>query len=128
MNDYRYIYKKPFVRLTTDDVNIEFRKNKAFLEKAVQESKNEGYWPVVLTHHMPWIEGTSHPRYKGNPENVAFATNLSASKDMVQLWVAGHTHYNCRHSLAGYDLISNQRGYAPEIVKDYNKSLSILLK
>ncbi len=128
MNDYRYIYKRPYVRITTDDINTEFSANKRFLEGAIQEAKQEGYWPVILTHHMPWMKGTSHPRHDGNVENVAFATDLSASKDTIQLWVAGHTHYNCDHSLAGYRLISNQRGYASGMLDDYNKSLSLALQ
>ncbi len=127
LNDYRYIYKYPSIHITTDDINSIYETNRMFLEQAINQANIDGYWPVVLTHHMPWTKKTSHPRYDGSIEIVAFATNYKSSHDKIQLWVAGHTHFNCDHDLAGYRLISNQRGYPSSTIYKYNKAMSIAL-
>lgn len=129
MNDYRYIYARPGVLATTTYTSAEFENNKRFLETEIARAVESGYWPVILTHHMPWMEGTSHPMYDGSPGNAAFASNMRGSSDMIQLWAAGHTHYNFGHRLAGYELVSNQRGYDSEkaTVRTYKNDLSIVL-
>lgn len=124
LNDYRLIYSKPGVRMTPEDSRNEFQKNKAFLEDSVNQAITAGYWPVILTHHVPWMTGTSHPRHNGQPQTCAFATDLPASSDVIQLWAAGHTHYNFNHTLAGYPLVSNQRGYCNCLIRNYNMTFS----
>ncbi|OCH88535.1 hypothetical protein OBBRIDRAFT_83113 [Obba rivulosa] len=68
---------------------------------------------MVLTHHAPTIQGTSDPKYQGEPRSSAFATELSAkafwSKPLV-LWGFGHTHWSCDFERNGVRVYSNQRG------------------
>ncbi|KAJ3201686.1 hypothetical protein HDU82_007923 [Entophlyctis luteolus] len=111
ISDYHYIYHTPKKRITPDDTLAEFIKSKTFIESAISAAVLEGLWPVVLTHHVPWTVGTSDPCYNGDALNSAFSSSLPASCDQVQLWCCGHTHYNFRHTLAGYRLLSNQLGY-----------------
>ncbi|KAJ3378895.1 hypothetical protein HDU84_007222 [Entophlyctis sp. JEL0112] len=111
ISDYHYIYHTPKKRITPDDTLAEFIKSKTFIESAISAAVLEGLWPVVLTHHVPWTVGTSDPCYNGDALNSAFSSSLPASCDQVQLWCCGDTHYNFRHTLAGYRLLSNQLGY-----------------
>lgn len=128
MNDYRCIFRTPNVPVTVDDTNAEFVKNKAYLHGAIGKACTEGYWPVVLTHHVPCTTGTSHPRFDGKPENCAFASDIPASDAHIQLWVAGHTHFNFNHRLAGYQLVSNQFGYGDRGMSTYRPTMSIPLR
>jgi UDP-2,3-diacylglucosamine pyrophosphatase LpxH len=122
INDYRRIYSRPHVLYRIDDSNAEYEKNKKFLESAINEAVDHGFWPVVLTHHVPWIQGTSDPQYEGQAQTYAFATDFPGSSNHIQLWVAGHTHYNFHHQLAGYELISNQCGYPNDVSNGYDSA------
>lgn len=77
---------------------------------------------LVVTHHAPCVQGTSHPRHAENPWNSAFATDLlpleaggedAAPLSDVQCWVFGHTHFTTNFDRAGIRIVSNQRGYVP---------------
>ena len=71
---------------------------------------------IVVTHHAPSRNKTSHPMYAGCPLNCAFATDLDhLLKPPVCAWIYGHTHYsNTRVLENGVVLTSNQRGYIDE--------------
>ncbi|KAI0332972.1 Ser/Thr protein phosphatase protein [Cubamyces sp. BRFM 1775] len=70
---------------------------------------------VVMTHHAPTVEGTSDPRYAEGPTGSAFATELVGSevwrKEVVRVWMFGHTHWCCDFEREGVRVVSNQRGY-----------------
>ena len=126
IRDYRNIYKTPCNVITVDDTNAEYVKNKTFLESSIGQARSQGYWPVILTHHAPWLDGTIDPRYKRGPLTSAFATDLASSSSHIQLWAAGHTHYNFDTYAPGYRLISNQHGEGRPI-SGYQPKQCILL-
>ncbi|KAL1894925.1 hypothetical protein Sste5346_005612 [Sporothrix stenoceras] len=83
---------------------------------------------LVVTHHVPTVEGTSRPKYSESPWATAFATELILQDkeeekpwDGVAAWIYGHTHYSNDFVRGGVRLIANQRGYVfppnPNIVK-----------
>ena len=79
-------------------------------EKALAEA--DGKRLLVVTHHAPYTQGTSHPSHTG-PLNCAFATDLSHMFGRpIVAWVHGHTHFSSSQTVGGTLLVSNQRGYA----------------
>ncbi len=66
---------------------------------------------VVITHHAP--SGRSlHARFKGNPWNACFITDMeSLMGDGVDLWVHGHTHNSFDYRVKGTRVVCNPRGY-----------------
>ncbi|KJZ73118.1 hypothetical protein HIM_07502 [Hirsutella minnesotensis 3608] len=69
---------------------------------------------VVVTHHAPSLEGTSHPQHAQNPWTSAFETELMTGNDWhgVKAWIFGHTHFSTDVKLSnGIRLVANQRGY-----------------
>lgn len=127
MNDYRYIFANKDRLITVADTNIEYQKNKVFIEKSVQDAITNNKIPIVLTHHTPSMKGTSSPVHEGGISCYAFSSTLSCTQGIIRLWVCGHTHYNFHHSLEGYELVSNQFGYNDIGVKGYNPKLCISL-
>ena len=70
---------------------------------------------MVVTHHLP------HPaslpeRFKGDLLNAAYASDLTEiiESGRQALWVHGHTHDSCDHSVDGTRVICNPRGYEDE--------------
>lgn len=69
---------------------------------------------LVISHHAPIKNGSSHPKNQNSPWADAFATDLiGVHEEMsrVQWWVFGHTHYTTQWREHGVNLVSNQRGY-----------------
>lgn len=127
MNDYRYIFATNERRITVADTNVEYQKNKAFIEKSIQDAIVNNKIPIVLTHHTPSMKGTSSPMHEGGVSCYAFSSTLSCTPGIIRLWACGHTHYNFHHFLEGYELISNQFGYNDIGVKGYNPKMCIEL-
>ena len=70
---------------------------------------------------------TSPPKYTGLPTTHAYSTKLDLPRGIVRIWCAGHTHYNFHHWEEGYELLSNQHGYANNPGFGYKKDLKIML-
>ena len=86
---------------------------------------------VVLTHHTPSMDGTSHPQYSGSGLSCCFSTDLlHLLHPPVQVWACGHTHYNFDRFVgpkgtSGGRLLSNQRGYPGGEAADYDSSFVV---
>lgn len=81
---------------------------------------------LVITHHAPVRDGSSHPGQLKNPWTDAFATELIGMHEdfaKVQWWVFGHTHYNNQWRLQGIRMVSNQRGYVTILDKKQQSTL-----
>jgi hypothetical protein len=98
-----------------------------FLEQGVAYALQQRLKPVVLTHYVPSLDATSHPRFEQGVSKYGFATQLRCAPGIIHLWAAGHTHYNFCSSSEGYRLISNQYGYGNEPMPRYKRSHSIRL-
>jgi Icc-related predicted phosphoesterase len=83
---------------------------------------------VIVTHHAP--SGKSIPsRYAGDILNGAFASDLKSviKKCGVPLWIHGHTHYCVDYRIGKTRIISNQRGYPDEELRDFDPGKTIEL-
>lgn len=67
---------------------------------------------VVLSHHGPSPKSV-HPKYKGNPANPAFVSNLEhiILKFKPALWAHGHVHDSFNYLVGKSRVIANPRGY-----------------
>lgn len=111
LNDFRIIYSKPETPITPQDVRNEFAANKHFIEVSLAQAMTQCKKAVVLTHHAPSFQDTSHPQYANSDSCYGFASCFSVQPGAVRLWCCGHTHYNFHHNKEGYELYSNQVGY-----------------
>ena len=117
INDFRMIPK-----MTLEMYDMLHNNSVYWLNKVI----NEAVQPlIILTHHAPLTEGTSHPKYTDTNTNSAFGTDLSAMfKKPVVAWFFGHTHFACDFSYNGIKIISNPVGY-PKEESGYNPEQSI---
>ena len=70
---------------------------------------------VILTHHAP-TPWSLDPKYKGNPTNAAFVSDLTDLIEQRQpdLWVHGHVHRFFDYQIGKARVICNPRGYRRE--------------
>lgn len=109
MNDYaQIIYNKR--RLIPKNINDEFERNLAFIEKAVRESDAERI--VVVTHHLPTFAAIED-RHKGSVLNAAYATELGnyIADSRITAWIYGHSHHHTDLTIGNTHLVSNPLGY-----------------
>jgi 3',5'-cyclic AMP phosphodiesterase CpdA len=68
---------------------------------------------VVVTHHAPH-PASVHPRWRGNPINPAFVSDLSRLMGKAQLWIHGHTHDSFDYLAGATRVVCNPKGYQDE--------------
>jgi DNA repair exonuclease SbcCD nuclease subunit len=129
INDYHSIFAEPGVKLTPTLSRDLYLKNVEWLQETMRATDPEKPL-VVITHHAPCVRHTSHPRFEDSPRTCAFASDLGQSlfPRRIDLWIAGHTHYNFDHSENGYHLVSNQYGYGSYPEKGYAMSRVYTIK
>lgn len=113
INDFKRI-----VGWTVQDHNAAHQLDLEWLNTQVEIARGqiqsrEMRWIVVVTHHAPCINGTSHPEHTSSDCNSAFATDVldHGCWGGVNLWVFGHTHYSTVFVRDGIRVVANQRGY-----------------
>jgi len=135
-------------RSTFDMLCAEHARDAAWLEAEVRAAARRGEPVVVLTHHAPLFDGTSHPRYPRGPTSHGFATDMShlfaapaaaaaaaplaesalasapaggGEPSSVRAWAFGHTHFSCDFVPAGSAtrIVANQRGYRGSVSDFY---------
>ena len=99
--------------------NEEHTKDVAFLVEEIKRAKHDKKELIIITHHAPYTQGTSHPDHDNSPLSSVFATNLSnlMSNPPIKIWVYGHTHYSANFYKNGVNIVSNQRGTSEENYK-----------
>ena len=65
---------------------------------------------VVITHHAPHPDSV-HPRWRGNPVNAAFVSDLTRLMGKAALWLHGHTHDSFDFAVRGTRVLANPMGY-----------------
>jgi predicted phosphodiesterase len=91
--------------------------NVCFIQREIEKinrTKPLNHKIIVVTHHAPELENTSHPRHSKNILNYSFACDLKLVVNKVDYWVFGHTHFNGKNGFPGTltkILKSNQVGY-----------------
>jgi len=82
----------------------------AFLKENVTEGS------VVVTHHAPSFASV-HPRYAHSALNRFFVCPLEdfIKEKKPQLWVHGHMHDRCDHTIGATRIFCNPRAYPREV-------------
>lgn len=111
LNDYHLIsYSNS--KVTPAITNAWHQQDLAFIKNELKQANIHKQEVVVLTHHCPLINGTSHPIYVNSRSNCAFATDLSyLFTSNLKYWLCGHTHYNFTINYNNTIVMSNQAGY-----------------
>lgn len=122
MQDYRAIKTAKSTNLTTEDMLVFHRNDKAAILKFLQ-APHAGP-TIVLTHHLPvrplisqWRDVDSNPE---RPLNASFASDLwdDFSGLDIDVWLSGHSHENNRWIGKGdhgdVKFLMNARGYPNE--------------
>ena len=89
-----------------------------WLEKELRQAQERGQeHVVVVTHHAPTKEGSSHPQFSATADLEAHCYEVELrhlfshnSGLPVPLWLYGHTHYNRDDVVCGTRLVCNQLG------------------
>ncbi len=83
---------------------------------------------VIMSHHAPSFQST-HERFKNDPYNFCFASELSeeilALPKPPKLWIHGHMHDACDYMIGETRVVSNPRGYPGETHNKHYKVLQI---
>ncbi|KAF3912288.1 hypothetical protein AA313_de0203780 [Arthrobotrys entomopaga] len=130
LNDFRQIKG-----WRVDDHNAEHSIDIAWLRDQIEEiaETEPDRRILVATHHAPSFRKTSAPQHEDSSLSSAFCTGILEGgawrgwkgKEMVKVWVFGHTHWCCDFNLSGVRVVSNQRGYWFEnsVRQDYKEDL-----
>ena len=113
VGDYRRIRN-----WTVDDCNRNHLADARAIAAAIGVARAHDKRVVVVSHHPPFADGSSHPKYAGDRLSSAFAADLDPATFFtrpVAAWCYGHTHHSTSTVLGdGVRLLSNQRGGARE--------------
>lgn len=66
---------------------------------------------VVVTHHGV-TPASVHARYRDDPVNAGFVSDLRHVLDLADLWIHGHVHDSFDYPVGTTRVIANPRGYA----------------
>src|SRR5690606_800255 len=104
--------KKPWQRFLPIHSYRLHQDSRAFLAR---ELASRPLPTVVVTHHLPHSRSIPE-RFKGDPTNAAYASDLSGMVDdgAAALWIHGHMHDSCDYVVGGTRIVSNARGYRDE--------------
>lgn len=109
VSDFKRIRNGKF-RLSSQRFNEEHDKCRAFIEKAVAESRANNI--IVATHHVPSFELMAD-EFKDSPINGAFTVELwqYIADSRIKYWIYGHSHRNITKTIGNTVCLSNQLGY-----------------
>ena len=105
------------------------KKDLKYIKKMISYCKKEKCKLVVVTHHPPSYRALDGAKKRKRFESL-YASNLDhlLNGDDVKVWICGHTHKNIDFlTNNGCRVVTNQKGKVKDRVKDYVKSLKILL-
>lgn len=128
MNDYKQISqgKLKTTKLRPQTVLAEHKKTMEFL---MDELGTDHDGPtVVVTHHAP-SERSCLPEYRGDSDNVFYATALDRFVEMYApaLWLHGHIHQSRDYMIGETRVVCNPRGYYPLAINP-NFDVNLLLE
>lgn len=71
---------------------------------------------VVITHHAP-SRGSVHPRFRGDPCNAAFVSDLDELVQKADFWIHGHVHDTFDYRVGKCRVMTNPGSYATTLGK-----------
>lgn len=71
---------------------------------------------VVVTHHAP-SRGSVHPRFRGDPCNAAFVSDLDDLVEKADIWIHGHVHDSFDYQVGKCRVLANPGSYATTVGK-----------
>lgn len=87
---------------------------KAWLSEKLSEPFNGK--TVVITHHAP-SRGSVHPRFRGDPCNSAFVSDLDDLVQKADFWIHGHVHDSFEYQVGKCKVLANPGSYATTLGK-----------
>jgi len=126
MNDYKWLY-------SPENTLVWHRESMHTLEKALDHKK-----VIVISHTAPSYLSV-HERFKGDPMNAAYATELFdfiSDRPQIKLWFHGHMHHNNDYMIGstrilcnpfGYHGLEKNRGFKPEATIDLDSDWSVFV-
>lgn len=125
MLDYALIRVSPkYGKFTPLHSAILHRQSRKWLEE--QLAKPFAGRTVVVTHHAPSLQSLQQ-RFRNDPVSTAFGEDMDAFilKHVPDLWIHGHTHHCVDYTIGKTRILSNQRGYADDLVKSFQSDLVV---
>jgi predicted MPP superfamily phosphohydrolase len=134
MNDFKHVFvedpdsESGVRKLRVSDTNAMHKADVEFLQEQARIAAAENQDLIILSHFAPSFKDTSNPKFKDDPNQCAFATDLeyffkTTEYSALKLWAFGHTHHCVDKTLGHARLIANQRGYHPfDVVSEFNPS------
>jgi 3',5'-cyclic AMP phosphodiesterase CpdA len=112
MSDYHVIRARHGGALSPDETCELHHRHVDWLAGALARPHDDP--TVVVTHHLPHPDSI-HEKYRGDPLNACFASDLSTLvRTPVSLWIHGHTHESTDYVVNGTRVVCNPRGYLPD--------------
>lgn len=90
------------------------QQDRSWLESKLDESFQGK--TVVVTHHAP-SRGSVHPRFRGDPCNAAFVSDLDDLVEKADVWIHGHVHDTFSYHVGKCHVMTNPGSYAVTIGK-----------
>lgn len=119
LNDFALIRVSPkFRRLTPLHTATLHRQSRKWLEEHLSTPFSGR--TVVVTHHAPSMQSLQE-KYRDDPVSAAFGEDMDdfILKYSPDLWIHGHTHHCVDYAIGKTRILSNQRGYADDLVKGF---------
>lgn len=88
--------------------------DRAWLEQKLSEPFSGP--TVVITHHAP-SRASVHPRFKGDPCNAGFVSDLDGLVEKADLWIHGHVHDSFDYRIGKCRVVANPGSYASFVSK-----------
>jgi predicted MPP superfamily phosphohydrolase len=120
-NDFKniyYNYDGAKYKLNTDFMDLMYFESVEFLEEELEKLKDTKSKVIILTHHLPSFKLIA-PKYKSNPTNFLYASNLDHffDKFKINYWLSGHSHSPNNIKLNNTTLLLNPIGYPGELLE-----------
>lgn len=109
LNDHRLIRMRDGDLFSPEHALRNHERSRAWLSQELSLPYNGK--TVVISHHGPHPKSV-HPRWKGEPLNSAFVSDLSELLPHADLWLHGHVHDSFDYRIDRCRVVANPRGYA----------------
>lgn len=109
--DHRKIMgiEKPGQGFSAQQAFEQHQRDRAWLEARLNEPFDGP--TVVITHHAP-SRGSVHPRFRGDPCNAAFVSDLDHLVERAEFWIHGHVHDSFDYRVGKCRVLANPGSYA----------------